>query len=89
MAEQIDRDEWLAELERVYPRGDNDSAMTAFEIECALGCCRQTARKKIRALINLGLAEVVKRSVTCMDGTVRPYAAYRLVKQQQPKRKKQ
>lgn len=81
MADPINFDEWLAELERLGAgdRGDQD-ALTVQEWMERSGKREDAIRRYIRQGLSEGVMECVRKKVFRMDGVLVPVPAYRVVK---------
>lgn len=79
---EVTQAELLAALEAAIT-GNSDEptdAMTTREIASLMEWDYESAKCKVRSLVNAGLMEVVKVRRECMDGATRRLPAYRLVR---------
>lgn len=80
MAEQITREEWLAELERLQQQGRQDEGRTARELAEVWKCSTKLALIRLQRLAAEGRLAVGRRRGFRLDGTAYLTPVYRLKK---------
>ena len=86
----ITRDEWLAALNEAgyHDEKHDPDAVTIPEFAALIGVTRRTAEWRLKRLVETGHATRAYKRTTRSDGKPITLPAYRLVKPEQPKRKR-
>jgi hypothetical protein len=86
----ITRDEWLSALNEAgyHDEKHDPDAVTAPEFAALFGISRRAAECRLKRLVEIGQATRTFKRTTRMDGKPLTLPAYRLVKSEQPKRKR-
>ena len=75
----ITREEWIAELERIY-KGNTDGAFSTGDIQKSLAVSEATARRRIKDAINDGIIQYAgTRMEPTMSQVMKPIPVYRVV----------
>ena len=75
---QIGHEEWLAELERLQGREQNDEGHTTRELAELWGCNHRTAVARLEEIHRAGRLIVGRKTVMAIDGRRARVPTYRL-----------
>ena len=82
----ITRDDWLRAVADVAPAAEpaNSDALSMRELAQVLGCGREQAAQRMKALIAAGRAVRVMKRIMDSNGRPQTIPAYRLVEPREP-----
>lgn len=89
MTAGISREEWLAALEEANAATDQSDPnwLSIYEYAALIGCHYNKARRDLKRLVSVGMADQQLRRRRTDDGALRPVMCYRLLKKANGKKR--
>lgn len=82
----ITTEEWLAEWDRLQAQQPQSEGMTRNELQAMWGCSQDTARRRLRMLMDAGKLKPGRASRMSIAGSMALVPVYSLVSQPKKKR---